>query len=115
MPEGIENSIDRELFGMLVRRNRLNLGYRKAEEFVKIMEKVTGYALSRDGLYRIETGKSTPTIDFIIAFNIMMGKPAFDSTLLDMCLPNEWRNMSEAGQRQTRSLHEYDFDDAIPF
>lgn len=83
-------TIDTELYGMLIRRSRLNLGYRKAEDFVEAMKKRTGFELSKDSLYRIESGKNAPNINFMIALNIMTGKPLTDTSLVNMCIPKEW-------------------------
>lgn len=110
-----ENAIDKELFGMLVRRNRLNLGYRRAEDFVNIMEMITGYSISKDALYRIETGKATPTIDFLVAFNIMLGKPAFDTSIIEMCLPKSWSDLSGQEMPRTHTRYEYELMKDIPF
>ncbi len=88
-------TIDLELFGMLARRARLNLGYRRAEDFVQAMKDVTGFDISKASLYRIESGKMEPSINFLIALNIMRGNLLTDTDLVKMCIPKEWNDLQD--------------------
>lgn len=90
-------TIDLFLFGAFVKRERLNLGYRKAEDFVAIMKVRTGYDMSKDTLYRIEKGSRVPDINFIAAFNIMLGRKPTDMTIVESCVPQEWKDLGDKG------------------
>lgn len=105
--EELEPSIDLFLYGALIKKKRLDLGYRKAEDFVDAMKIKTGYEVSKDILYRMEAGKREPTINFLIAFNMMCGKPLLDSSILEMCLPREWVEQSSEDYYKPYSFKDY--------
>lgn len=102
-------SIDMELYGMLVRRARLNLGYRRGDDFVAALQYHTGVSISKDTLYRIETAKQEPSINFILAMNLMEGKGVLDMKLIDMCVPMEWKESADSnmgiGHREDGSVY----------
>ncbi|TNU89038.1 helix-turn-helix transcriptional regulator [Eggerthella lenta] len=114
--ESFEPTIDLSLYGALLKRARLNLGYRRAEDFVAAMKCVTGYDVSKDIVYRMENGKKEPTINFMIAMNLMLGLPATDFSMAEMCIPKEWNDLSES-----RTKHDFDTEkwniglEVIPF
>ena len=97
LDKDFEPTIDLFLFGAFIKRERLNLGYRKAEDFVYVMKTKTGYEISKDILYRIEKGKRIPDINFIAAFNIMLGRKPTDMTIVEACTPQEWKDLGDEG------------------
>lgn len=103
--EDFEPTIDLTLFGALLKRARLNLGYRRAEDFVDAMKKATGYDVSKDIVYRMESGKKEPSVNFIIALNIMMGNSLSDYSMVEMCVPKEWKDIENQPY-----YRKYDYD-----
>ncbi|WP_151197491.1 hypothetical protein [Eggerthella sp. YY7918] len=67
------------------------------------MEHVTGFSISKDSLYRLETGKQTPSVNFMIAMNIMLNLSPTDCSMVEMCIPKEWNDLS-------RLNNSHDFD-----
>ncbi len=108
-------TIDTELYGMLIRRSRLNLGFRKGEDFVEALKEVTGLEMSKDSLYRIESGKNAPNINFMIALNIMMGKQLTDTSLIKMCIPKEWIDCEKVHFARPYTFNEFENLKSIPF
>lgn len=118
LSQEFEPTIDLFLYGALVKRARLNLGYRRGEDFVNAMKRVTGYEMSKDVLYRIENGKREPEVNFMIALNLMMGKIATDTEFIRMCIPQEWQELGLKCEAHPYKLPDYyitDFDDTIEF
>lgn len=112
-----EPGINLFLYGALVKKARLDLGYRKAEDFVDAMERMTGYKTSKDILYRIESGKREPSANFMVALNIMRGKPLLDNSILEMSLPREWMKLGTSTSRKPYDFDKYKRDKSadIPF
>lgn len=63
---------DAQLFGLLIRRARMDLGLSTADAFSEEVERETGLKVPRDTLYRIETGKTQPSIEQAIAISLTL-------------------------------------------
>lgn len=63
---------DSQLFGLLLRRERMNQGIKTADAFSVSIEKKTGFKISRDLLYRIESGKTLPNLEQAIAISLSL-------------------------------------------
>lgn len=109
--EDFEPTIDLTLYGALLKRARLNLGYRRAEDFVDAMKRATGYTVSKDIVYRMESGKKEPTINFVIAMNIMLGLPTTDFSMVEMCMPKEWTDIEDSSYYRPYDFETYN----LPF
>jgi len=92
-PEQDFQPFDWALYGMLVRRKRLDLGFRKAEEFAASIWRRTRVHISRDTLYKIEQGNQIPDAEQFMAINLALGRVLFDAPTADLCLSPEWREI----------------------
>ncbi|MBQ9069033.1 MAG: hypothetical protein IJ131_08240 [Eggerthellaceae bacterium] len=68
----LQRCLDKGLFGHFVRTARTEAGYEKAEDFAKAISDKTGYAVSKQTIYSIESGKQEPKISLYLA---MMSSP----------------------------------------
>ena len=84
-----EGAIDSGIYGAYVRLTRLRLGYKKGEEFIEHMKKVTRYEMPLANLYRIETGKREPTVSDFVAINLSFHRRMFDDELIRPALRYE--------------------------
>lgn len=84
---------DWALYGMLLRKKRLDLGFRKAEEFAASIWRRTRVRISRDTLYKIEQGKQIPDAEQFMAINLALSQVLFDTQTADLCLSPEWRGI----------------------
>lgn len=82
-------AFDGAMYGALLRHRRMELGYRKASEFVSDLKEV-GYAVSIPALYRIERGEQEPTVAFIASANLILYGDATCPILIKSCIPQEW-------------------------
>lgn len=81
------------LYGMLIRKGRIDLGYRKAEEFAESIWRRTRVRISRDTLYKIEQGKQIPDALQFMAISLALNQALFDNRTIDLCLSPEWRGI----------------------
>lgn len=82
-------AFEKAMYGALLRQKRIEMGYRKAEDFVADLEAI-GFKISRAALYRIERGEQEPTASFLIASSILLFGETICSDLLNPCIPQEW-------------------------
>ena len=88
-------TFDKQLFGLLIRRARINRGYKSVDEFLLDMEQKLKYkGISRDVMYRIESGKTEPSISQMMAINAMIDCSLLDGVEfkrnIELCTPNFW-------------------------
>ncbi len=67
----MQPAFEKTMYGALLRQKRIEVGYRKAEEFVADLDAI-GFKISRAALYRIERGEQEPTASFLIASSILL-------------------------------------------
>ena len=87
--ENTTNVFDGRMYGALLRHKRMEVGYRKAEQFISDLEEV-GYKISKAALYRIERGEQEPPLGFLLAANIVLYGNAKSFDLINPCVPQEW-------------------------
>lgn len=49
--------IDFGLLGALIRHKRQQSGFRRAEDFAKVVTELVGYPVSKETLYKVESGR----------------------------------------------------------
>lgn len=96
MSDDIEPMFDWALYGALVRKERIRLGYRRAEDFAASIWRRTRVDVSRDTLYKVEQGRQVPDALQFMAINMALGFDPFFGRVVDMCISSEWRIASEA-------------------
>uniref|UniRef100_A0A7C9NBJ4 XRE family transcriptional regulator n=1 Tax=Muribaculaceae bacterium Z82 TaxID=2304548 RepID=A0A7C9NBJ4_9BACT len=84
------------LYGMLVRKMRTDLGYRKAEDFVRTLYLRTRMSMSRETLYKIEQGKQTPNASQFLALNIALTGEPMPKKVAALCMSKEWAQIVHA-------------------
>lgn len=82
-------AFEKAMYGALLRQKRIEIGYRKAENFVADLEAI-GYKMSRAALYRIERGEQEPTASFLVASSILLYGETLCSDLINPCIPQGW-------------------------
>ena len=101
-----DNSLDLAMLGARIRIARIDIGYRKASDFVERMKEKTDYVLSQDALYRIETGKQEPSLSLYCAINLTLGRPMLDDDLLRGSITYHWINLSQENKNPSAVLLE---------
>lgn len=93
-----ETMFDWSVYGALIRRARMDLGYRKAEEFSRSIYRRTRVKVSRDTLYKVEQGRQVPDAIQFMAINMALSGDPFYRKLTGMCMSSEWAKIAEHGQ-----------------
>lgn len=88
---------DTELYGLLIRKKRIDSGYRRAEDFAKSVYRRTRVRITRDMLYKIEQGRQTPDCVQFMAINLALTGKLFPNELIRLCTSREWSVIDEAG------------------
>lgn len=104
---GLESEVevfDWKLYGSLVRRVRMNLGYKKAEDFAASIWRRTRVKISRDTLYKIEQGRQVPDAAQFMAINLALSGTKFYPWITDLCTSPEWRGIEEASGDGTKEV-----------
>lgn len=86
---------DWKLYGLLMRKLRLDLGYRKAEDFSDSIWRRTRVKISRDTLYKIEQGRQIPDASQFMALNLALSKSLFNPEVAGMCTSQVWKSLAE--------------------
>lgn len=82
-------TFDCRMYGALLRHKRMEVGYRKADDFVADLKEI-GYFISRAALYRVERGEQEPPIGFIAASNLVLFGSIRSVELIEPCVPQGW-------------------------
>lgn len=94
---------DWSIYGHIIRKRRVELGYRKAEDYAIVVRLRTNLNISRDILYKIEQGKQKPDADQFLALNIALFGKLLPEEVMKKCQSREWRQVTdsyETGVRQ---------------
>lgn len=86
---------DWSLYGLLVRKFRTDMGYKKAEDFAATIWRRTRVEVSRDSLYKIEQGRQVPSAEQFMAINIALGRAIDFTEITDICKSKEWKEIIE--------------------
>lgn len=84
---------DWPLYGMLIRRRRIEMGFRKAEDFAESLRQRERIQISRDTLYKIERGEQIPTATQFMALNIATSSDPFPRRIIDACMDGYWKRL----------------------
>lgn len=84
--------LDLGLFGALIRHARSEVGFKTAEEFANAITAVVGYPVSKETIYKIESGKQEPKLSLYIAIKRVLYpyvEPKLDK-ILEMSVCDDW-------------------------
>lgn len=90
----IQELLDLGLFGALIRHTRSEVGFKTAEEFANAITEVVGYPVSKETIYKIESGKQEPKLSLYIAMKRVLYpyvEPKLDK-ILEMSVCDDWRH-----------------------
>lgn len=87
---------DWSLYGLLVRKMRLDAGFRKVEDFSEAVWRRTRVYLSRDTLYKIEQGRQVPDAIQFMALNLALSGDPSGGEAARMCASKEWQSILDA-------------------
>lgn len=90
------------LYGMLIRKMRTDLGYRKADDFVRTLYLRTRLTMSRETLYKIEQGKQAPNAAQFLALNIALTGEPMPGKVAALCMSKEWAQIVGAFESSAR-------------
>lgn len=82
------------LYGAVVRKRRIELGYKKAEHFAESVWRRVRFEISRDSLYKIEQGKQIPTGMQTLAINMALFGSPFPDELFEICASRGWKKIA---------------------
>lgn len=88
------SEIDAGVLGALIRHERQEQGYSTAEDFAMAIKVMTGYSVSKDTLYNIESGKQEPKLSLFLAIEHLLF-PKQDMSLsgnFSVALPKQWQS-----------------------
>ena len=91
------------LYGMLVRKMRTDLGYRKAEDFVRTLYLRTRMSMSKETLYKIEQGKQVPNTAQFLALNLALTGELIPEKVASLCLSREWEQIIYVFNRSSKA------------
>lgn len=91
-----EYLFDWHLFGAMLRNRRTRMGYKTAESFARTIYNRTRYTVTKEQMYKIESGRRMPNGSELVAIALAIGKPHF-MKILDACACDEWKAVAELG------------------
>ncbi len=106
---------DWALYGMIVRKRRVELGYKKAEHFAASVWRRVRFEISRDSLYKIEQGKQVPTGMQVIALNMALFGQPFPEELFEICASRGWKKIARDTRAAIGSEGDYESIDMTRF
>lgn len=86
---------DYALYGLLVRKGRIDLGFKKAEDFSEAVWRRTRVRITKDMLYKIEQGRQVPDTTQFMALNLVLSGTPFNEAISSMCFSTECRHIIE--------------------
>lgn len=92
------------LYGMLIRKRRIDIGYKKAEFFAKSIWRRARVAISRDTLYKIEQGRQIPDALQFMGINMALYGVPFSEEVMQLCMSNEWKEIESASRHYIPTL-----------
>ena len=84
---------DWKLYGLLIRKKRMDIGYKKAEDFSDGIWRRTRVKISRDTLYKIEQGRQIPDASQFMALNLAVDQSLFNPEATNLCTSQEWKSL----------------------
>ncbi len=96
MTSKTENTLyDWELYGLLLRKRRIDMGFKKAEDFASTIWRRTRVKLTRDMLYKFEQGRQVPDGTQFMALNLVVSGNLFAPDISNLCSTLETQALSE--------------------
>lgn len=74
--------------GAMMRYMRTNAGYANAEDFAKALTEIVGYKISKETVYKFESGTQEPKLSAFVAAEILCNGSVADR-MLNECLSDE--------------------------
>jgi len=74
--------------GAMMRYMRTSAGYANAEDFARAMTEVAGYKISKETIYKYESGSQEPKLSAFVAAELLC-KNTVDDKMLRECLSEE--------------------------
>lgn len=116
--DDIKSLLDLKTLGGFLRQLRKNHGYKNADEFANALGEKAGYYVSGDTVWRIEAGRTEPTISYICAVGLITGKKflpqLLNSILYEAACPS-WRRIVDDEKRAFRaSMAVMSYEEAYP-
>lgn len=103
-----QRSIDLGLLGALIRHARSEAGFKTAEVFADAITAVVGYPVSKETIYKIESGKQEPKLSLYLAIKRALypyTNPKFDK-ILEVSVCDDWRYpLSEVASNDLFTLY----------
>lgn len=90
---GIMAVLNKGKLGAMMRYMRTDAGYANAEDFAKALTEVAGYKISKETIYKYESGTQEPKLSAFIAAEILC-KRAVEDTMLMECLSDDGKAKS---------------------
>lgn len=104
--------IDQRRLGMFFLQLRKQFGYRNTEEFAAALAEKAGYNVSKDTVYRIESGRQEASVSYMCAVGMATFGTAFPYSFRDVLLASacdKWQatmrvNAYKAGKKAYQEL-----------
>ena len=77
--------LDKGKLGAMMRYMRTNAGFANAEDFAKAITETTGYKISKETIYKYESGAQEPKLSAFVAAE-MLCKKRIEDGMLRECL-----------------------------
>ena len=103
-----ECAISKTAFGEHLRALRKQAGFRNTESFAEAMTEIAGYHVSKETVYRIESGKQEASISFVCAASIALHGKILSfpiDRLLRASACEEWQLIEEETERKAAEAH----------
>lgn len=119
MPEQV--GIDPKRLGMFFGQLRKQFGYKNTEEFASALAEKAGYHVSKDTVYRVESGRQEASVSYMCAVGMATFGSAFPYSFRDVLLSSacdSWQatmrvNAYKASKKAYSELQEAGISDVV--
>lgn len=79
-------TFDWKLYGSVIRLKRRELGYKKADDFLKELESREGLVIKKPTYYKMEQGNQPPSVEQFLCINEILYDDPFPRNSLSVCI-----------------------------
>lgn len=80
--------LDKGKLGAMMRYMRTSAGYANADDFAKAMTESVGYKISKETIYKYESGAQEPKLSAFVAAELLC-KKTIDDRILRECIADD--------------------------
>ena len=112
-----ENGINLKRLGSNLNSMRKEFGYKNTEEFSRALAEKAGFFVSKDTVYRIESGRQEPGVSYICAVGLTLYGNVFPPSFIDMfraCACENWVRIEKGIIDRSNELFQQLHGEGVP-